>query len=63
MLNPEAMAEREFTKGAINFVLPKENKENIFAKSWYRGAPGWCPVCKPYAVKINSPLSQKATVG
>jgi hypothetical protein len=63
MLNPEAIADMLFINGAISLTLENENIENIAPIIWYNGLPGACPTCKDDAVVINSPQSQKATVG
>ena len=63
MAKPLQSAERVFTATATLAVSLPANKVAILPIIRNRGAPGGCPTSSLNAERINSPQSQKLTVG
>ena len=63
MANPLHRADRMFTVTATLEVSPPAKSVATRDIIRNRGAPGGCPTCSLKAARINSPQSQKLTVG
>ena len=63
MANPLQIADSVFTVIATFEVSLPAKRVAILAIIRNRGAPGGCPTCNLKAASINSPQSQKLTVG